>query len=589
MIAVIGLSVAMPLLFILMMAGPASLLGKKLQLKAVEQLVIGLAGALIILGICLLVGAAVGYFAVVTWGALCAGGLITVHQRRRLLIWARDPIVRSACGGWLLLLVVVTLYNWAIITFSGGGWSGDWLEHFERSRLPLLGTHPSQVLFIGFIPYPSRPPMINLLCGMFLQIFGDGFYVYQLASSLLGSLAFFGGVLFLGLSDVQVTSRRISVFTALFCLNPLIMQNLTYPWTKMATGFFVLCGLFVYREWVKRRQIEFLGVSVALMAGASTCHYSALVASVFPAAHLAWMIARGRLLNVRICIALAAGGLPMIVWLTICVIQLGWFQTFATNSSVSDRDLSQPALWFSNFVQNVWSSIVPFWFRPLQQYPLFQSFSSWLELAFILRNRFFLVYQTNLTFGLGIVGGFVVWSLALRALLSKPIEGGREITVFWAGLTASVVLIGAFAHANPDVFGVGHISGQPLILLGLACLARNLEHLSRIDRRWGVAIVGLLGLGWLVDLGFGVGLHGLIQACSPVDCQFPRDFDSGPVLWYNWQVKIGAGLRFVGDLVTVENSVVMGVVVGLLTIVWVRLMRTLIGCIHKNSVLDGGS
>ena len=586
--AVLGLSIAMPLLFIVMMAGPASLVGQRVQLRPVEQLIIGLAGTLILLGLCLLIGAAVGHFAVLAWSTVAVGGVATVHQRNRLLIWSRDPVIRSACRGWLLLLGVATIYNWAIITFSGGAWSGDWLEHFERSRLPLLEIHPSTARFIGFIPYPARPPAINLLCGMFLQIFGDGFHVFQLASTLTGSLAFLGGVLFLGVSDVQVTSRRIGVLTALFCLNPLVMQNLTYPWTKLATGFLVLCGLFVYREWVKRREVVLLGVSVALMAGASTCHYSALVASVFPAAHLAWMLARRRLLSVRMCLTLVLGSIPLLVWLIICVIQLGLLQTFATNSSVSDRDLSQPALWFFNFAQNVWASIVPFWFRPLQQYPLLQAFNSWLELAFILRNRFFLVYQTNLTFGLGVVGGVTVWSLALRALFSKHMNGAREVNVFWAGLAASVVLVGSFAHANPDVFGVGQISGQPLILLGLAFLARNLEDLLRMGGRWGTAMLGVLGLGWLVDMGFGIGLHGFIQACSPVDCLFPRDFDFSPVLWYNWQVKLGLGLRFVGDLVTVENYVVMGVVVGLLTIVWVRLMRTLTGYSHQNSALDGG-
>src|SRR5882672_10553819 len=92
---------------------------------------------------------------------------------------AAQWIVTAWCVSWLAL----------VVTYSGGSWVGDWFGHWQRAAF-FLNRGPHDVLFNGFDPLASRPPLANVVFGVFLVITRADFAHYQLASTFLASLAF---------------------------------------------------------------------------------------------------------------------------------------------------------------------------------------------------------------------------------------------------------------------------------------------------------------------------------------------------------------------------------------------------------------
>jgi hypothetical protein len=88
-------------------------------------------------------------------------------------------IVTGWCVGWLAL----------VISYSGGFWIADWFGHWQRVEF-FLERGPRDILFNGFDPLTSRPPMGNVVVGALLVVTRVDFAHYQLASTVLGSFAF---------------------------------------------------------------------------------------------------------------------------------------------------------------------------------------------------------------------------------------------------------------------------------------------------------------------------------------------------------------------------------------------------------------
>ena len=200
--------------------------------------------------------------------------------------------VRQALAGFGFLLVWTLLILAMIRNYSGGSWYGDWLEHFQRS-LFFLHHFPTNTPILDWYALSARPPAMNIVAAFFLAQTRDRFEVFQVIFASLNLLMFLPCCLIM---PALVGARRGSVLplVALFAMNPVVMQNVTYTWTKAFTAFYVVLALWFYLAgWRKndrlRRIVAFVALSMGLLS-----HYSAGPYLVFLALHYLLRVYRER-------------------------------------------------------------------------------------------------------------------------------------------------------------------------------------------------------------------------------------------------------------------------------------------------------
>jgi len=159
---------------------------------------------------------------------------------------------------------------------------GDWFGHWQRAMF-FLHHWPQDILFNGFDPLPSRPPLANVVTGAYLRITRSDFAHYQLASTVMSSFAFLPAALLARRFQVSspVGSGRdtlyvMNILAVLFMLNPLFAQNATYAWTKLPAAFYTLTAVYFF---LRTRDADapdcaswLFGVT---LGGALLTHYSA--------------------------------------------------------------------------------------------------------------------------------------------------------------------------------------------------------------------------------------------------------------------------------------------------------------------------
>ena len=132
--------------------------------------------------------------------------------------------------------------------------------------------------------------------------------------------------------------RRVSLLplVGLFAMNPAVMQNATYTWTKLLTAFFVILALSLYLSaWRKRDSIRMTAAFVALAAGLLV-HYSAGPYVVFFAVHYLLVVFRTRPAKWKELAAISvASGLLLFTWFGWSIATYGVKPTFASNTSIT--------------------------------------------------------------------------------------------------------------------------------------------------------------------------------------------------------------------------------------------------------------
>src|SRR5262249_7399507 len=191
--------------------------------------------------------------------------------------------------GFLLLWTLIVLGM--IRVYSGGPWSGDWQEHFQRT-LFFLQRLPANTIFAEVYELPARPPLMNVVAAFFLAQTQDRFEFFQILFTFSNLLVFLPCCLLLpGLGGVRRT--RILPLVLLFALNPVVIQNATYSWTRGLTAFFVVLGIAFYlAAWRKNDMPRMVAAFVSLAAGILV-HYSAGPYVVFLTLHyVLWLFWR---------------------------------------------------------------------------------------------------------------------------------------------------------------------------------------------------------------------------------------------------------------------------------------------------------
>jgi hypothetical protein len=433
-----------------------------------------------------------GFFALVSAVSL----VLCFAMRRDIVRLCASFRVRQALTGFCFLLVWTLLILAMIRNYSGAGWFSDWLEHFQRS-LFFLQHFPANTPIVNGYQVPSRPPAMNILAAFFLAQTQDRFEIFQVIFAFLNLLMFLPCCLIL---PALSGARRISVLplVALFAMNPVVMQSVTYTWTKAFTAFYVVLALGFYLAAGRKNDrlrmiVAFLALSMAFLS-----HYSAGPYVLFLTLHYLLRVCwkRPRRFQELVVIA-AACGLLLATWFGWSIAVYGTHATFASNSSVTSMHQQNG----SNLVKiagNLGDSILPAVLRN----PFLMADFNRQGLAGAIRDQAFVFYQTNVIFGMGLVGGpFVLW------LLYRNFRGlGRSSAErsFWLAMIPFCVVTGIAVVGERDFLGLAHVTLLPVEILGLSLLA------ARFPLRRTLLL--LVMAGCLFDFSCGILLHAHVQS-----------------------------------------------------------------------------
>ena len=432
----------------------------------------------------------VAYFGL---AAVCVlPAMIVAKDARRLFAGLR---VRRAIYGFSFLLAWTLLVLAIIRNYSGALWGGDWMEHFQRS-LFFLHHFPKDTPIIGNYLLPARPPMMNALAAFFLGVAGDRFEIFQLIFTFFNLLVLLPCCLVLRVL-ARVRRVRLLPLVGLFAMNPAVMQNATYTWTKLLTAFFVILALSLYLSaWRKRDSIRMTAAFIALAAGLLV-HYSAGPYVVFFAVHYLLVVFRTRPAKWKELAAISvASGLLLFTWFGWSTATYGLKGTLASNTSITASQQYEGSN-AGKIAGNIIDSLRP---RALYDPTLIPVFDQPYELGSV-RDRSFVIYQTNLIFCMGAIGGPLVLWFVIAAFRTG--EGRGAERNFWWMLIGFSLLIGLAVVGERDYFGVAHLTLLPMELLGVTLLAARF-FTSRLVK-W------LIVAGCAFDFTMGVLLQTHIQ------------------------------------------------------------------------------
>jgi 4-amino-4-deoxy-L-arabinose transferase-like glycosyltransferase len=499
-----------------------------------------------------------GYWAL---PVLALAGLLL--GRRPLMAILADPdgldllagqlLITGWCLGWLAL----------VREHSGGAWTGDWYEHFERTFF-FLRRWPREVhLFIDTYELPARPPLANVLTAAFLWMTRIDYAHYQVVMTVLCSLAFLPVGLLAQRFGGPGTARLAAVF---LMLNPLFVQNATFPWTKLVAAFLVLAGFaFFLRARERGGSAPLMALCALCLGGAVVAHYSAGPYVVVLA--LAWLCAgpgrrwdRGYLR--ASALAALAGAAVLLPWFAWSVANYGWHSTFLSNSSVTSLGRVQGSH-AAKILLNLRDTLVPPQVRGFQG-GLFAQSSPWGWL----RDQAFLCYQVNLPLAFGCVG----WAALIRELVRASRGAGRPERRFWLPTVAGFVILSIAVYGDREHYGIVHICLQSVVLLGLAFLA---SRWGRLGTAWRTALIA----GWLVDFALGIGLQFSIESLAidrwlrPALGPDEAAATYGIVSQANYAQKAYAHLEFLGDRLPVGQGFVVLLLASLFALALARASR----------------
>lgn len=440
--------------------------------------------------------------------------------RRMLVSWG----VFSAFS--LVLLALVR-------THSGGGWEGDWLEHYQRA-LFFLDHGARDTKFIEIWTLPSRPPVMNLIEAHVLASAGKSYPAFQVVSTLLSALVILPALLLTRF--FTRAPQRLGVLAALFVLNPMLAQNVTYSWTKLFAAFYALAGIAFYAAGIKLGSRVRVVLGFAFLAGGVLAHYSIAPYFLFIAGWEAVRAfrSRGRALADAVWAA-ATSAVLLATWFGWSAATFGVRGTLASTSTVaqSARFTAGGLAW--NAVRNVWWTLIPHALLDVDRSRIAQT-SGWGRL----RDAFFLTYQTNLVLGLGLGGAL---------LLFFPRKSVAPVRAFWMALTAFVAITGIVVVSEVGTYGLAHLCLQALIVLGLAASAC----------RWGALPAGVRRLAvvlFAIDFTFGIALQFALESL-PMDhvSAFAVHWPDHMPLGLSWTAYANAlakeqwDVTYLGDLV----------------------------------------
>jgi hypothetical protein len=448
-------------------------------------------------------------------------------------LFSSSKELRRMLASWGLFSAFSLVLLALVRSHSGGGWEGDWLEHYQRALFFLdHGAHDTN--FLEIWPLPSRPPLMNLIETHVLASTGRSYPAYQIVSTLLSALVILPALLLTRL--FTRAPQRIGILGAIFVLNPMLAQNATYSWTKLFAAFYALAGIAFYVTGIKLGSRVRVVLGFVFLAGGVLVHYSIapyfLFVAGWEAVRAFW--SRGRALGTTLWAAGTSAAL-LVTWLGWSAATFGVRGTLASTSTVAQSSRFTAAGLAWNAARNVWWTLIPHVLLDVDRSRIAQT-SGWGRL----RDAIFLTYQTNLVLGLGLGGAL---------LLFLPRRRVASVRAFWIALTTFTVVTGIAVVSEVGTYGLAHLCLQALIVLGLTTAACRWGALPAWARRLTVVL-------FAIDFAFGTALQFALESL-PMDhvSTFAAHWPDRMPLGLSWTAYANAlakeqmGVPYLGDVV----------------------------------------
>lgn len=131
--------------------------------------------------------------------------------------------------------------------YTSGFCGNDWLGFYGTAQF----YSSNGVQTYGYSPI-GRTPLYYILGGFFLSIFGNSFWVYQIANSILSTTF----ILSVYLLSKKLINNKIAILTIFFIFfSPYFFKIITYPWSKPLTVYFVILSVYFYLK-IRERKFE---------------------------------------------------------------------------------------------------------------------------------------------------------------------------------------------------------------------------------------------------------------------------------------------------------------------------------------------
>ena len=406
-----------------------------------------------------------------------------------------NPRVRQTSTAFGLLLLWTLVMLAGIRHYSGAGWAGDWMEHFQRTLVYLYRLPVSTEIFGGH-RIPSRPPLAHIVTAMVMAQTQDAFEIYQLVFAFLSLIVFLPCCLLLS-QFARPRKFGILPMAVIFGLSPVMMVNATYAGAKPIAAFFVVTATGLYLRGWKKRDTGRMVAALVCAAGGALAHYSAIPYMVFLGLHYLIAVFPRRTQRWKELTSIAVtAAVPLLAWFGWCLATFGFAGTFmsAVKTSVGYK-YNPNESYLLKVVANLFDAIVP---HPLRDWALVQVWAQPNTLGY-LRDNVFLTYQVSLVFTLGLVGGPIVWWLVFRALRRYRTPERN----FWLAMIPFVIAACFVLAGERDYFGQAHIILISMMAIGLTLLAANFTK----QRTISLAIV----FGLAIDFSLGIFLQARVE------------------------------------------------------------------------------
>jgi hypothetical protein len=531
----------LPILCAATFVGPGYAVVRRLRFAPLETLITSIGASLVLVYL-----ASFAIFAARIpndwhWLTTIVGALITIYFARELRRLMQHRAVRASAIALGVLLAWSMLLNCLIRHYSGGNWSWDWFEHYQRTQF-FLRRFPLDYRFIEIYSLPARPPMMNVICAYALAHTGDSFAAYQLISIILSALAFLPCCLFLHRWRLR---GGIALLAAAFMVSPVFMENVLFPWPKFLCAFYCLLAMHFYlRGWMKNSSRYFIAAFTSF-AAALLVHYSAGPWVLLVTLHYLFRIVPRKPAPFRRIVTTAL--LPAILlstWIGWSMHTYGLHTTLASNTTVTDSEKMTAAGNSAKVASNLYRTLLP--------HPAYISFG-YISATFrqpsrlgFWRDYFFCLYQPNYILSMGIVGGVLVLILLWREL--SPSSRSTPQRAFWRYFIPSVAFLGVAVHGSAAFWGAAHICLTPLTLLGITFLIAKFPRLPMWVRALAV-------VGWAIDFVFGVlfqivaesRVFNIIHLSSTDDHVIKDAYSLTNTSIGQYDLKITQNLTFIGD------------------------------------------